>query len=250
MAIKAAGFDIAGPLTAHHPIIGLTAFLHGKKLFNPAAYQEFERIIVEYKAERMPYNIAAAKAVAVFGEGIKGQSKARIDSAARAFVRGTKGDLLPHFVKLLKGLQTISPATLEPANRNGERIQVGLISTEPLAFVQSLGKELGIKPAYCFGTEFELSGGRYTGKLVSNGIEQRKEGGLTRFMKAAGVKPTETVFFGDRLIDRIAAQKTGAHFIAANARNEVLEEMRKTPRLQRSTTRRPAIKRFETKVRK
>lgn len=222
MAIKAVAFDIAGPLFKSHPLIEFVEFLSGKKIFSQRALRQFQTLIKEYKQGAVSYETAAQQATELFGSGIQGQKKETIQKAADQFVQENQGKLLVHFGGLLRSLQRLR---VQPNDR--ARIKVALVSTEPYEFVRALGKSVNIPASLCYGTRYDLVGGRYTGLRNGSRLEDRKELALQDLMKKTRARKQETVYLGDRTVDRKGATAAGVIFIGANPKEELISEMRR-----------------------
>ena len=158
--MKAAFFDIDGVLTKGFAIQKFWDYLAEQDIINPEFLSLSKQIFDKFRKGQISYREMGKNSMKYIALSFKGATQKEIKSLSKKFSKSSNIDLFSysaHLVKLLRdtGLKLIA------------------ISGSNIEFVENYKKLFGFGKVY--GTEFEITGGRYTGLIKFNlGLSESK----------------------------------------------------------------------------
>lgn len=173
----AAFFDLDGTMSRGHMIFDFPAHLVGAGLFSLEKHREILGVNNDFRAGKLTYRKVAEELPLFYAEGLKGQETGKIALEAEKFVEDRMDKVFPY----AKGLVRLMRSSGRPAIA---------LSGSPMETVNALARRLGMDAA--FGTELEVEGGLFTGKIIHNFI----------------LKETKSAFFGE-LVGKLALDVSG-----------------------------------------
>ena len=146
-------FDFDGTLSDGCISMAFMDRLHEADLYNPQIYQQQMDVLAEYKAGQISYDDWVDQWGKLWGEGLKGQQAATVQTEAAAFFEAYKDKIFPQSRELVD-LTT------------RENLRPMILSAGVQEVVQLAGQHLGVDSV--LATQAQVKDGLYTGALLTD----------------------------------------------------------------------------------
>lgn len=193
--MRASFFDIDGTLTQGFLMINFSEFLVLRNIFPRENFTQLKNLAKLYFENKISYRKAAIEIPRIYAISLKSLKKENIEKEAKIFTReAIEKFLYPYTKDLLKLMKNYG-------------MTIG-ISGAPLEVVRSLGEYFNFDLTY--GTELEVNGGIYTGRLEQNlVIKETKEIVFEKIIKKNKIDLEKSFGFGDTEQDLPILSKVG-----------------------------------------
>ncbi|GEM_PF-6921393 len=199
-AIVLHAFDVDGPLYSRDIDIDFAAYLAKKGKFGKEISRQMVRKAELYSLGRMPYQQFAQEAISLFARGIRSQDAGDIIKEAELFVKSNKRLFHEGGIALVRRLG-------KQAN-----VRIALVSTSPLVVISAIGKALGLRVDYVYGSAYRSREGKYTGEPITGEIVGYKKNALNALAVKFGVPNSSVLFYGNAVTDFASAKAAGVRF--------------------------------------
>lgn len=171
--LRLAIFDIDGTIFRSSLVIELVRALVRHKIFPKTADKEVQKEYLAWLDRKGSYTDYINKVVKIYIQHIAGQSSARVYKVARSVIKDQKNRVYRFTRDLIKQLK----------HRNYFLIA---ISGSPSYIVEAYARAIGFNKF--FGTEMEVSAGKFTGRVLNLDSAFNKKKVLTDFVAAQKIK--------------------------------------------------------------
>ncbi len=193
--MKAVFFDLDGVLTRGFVIVDFWNHLSEKGLMDGYQLDRNEKNFNNYLGGKISYRRFASNGLKCIALAYKGQNQKIIESEARKYLRKKRLEMFPYTLPLVKMLK-----------RRGYRTVA--ISGSDMVLVNNYRDIMGLDEV--FGTEHEISGGIYTGRLKINmALKESKKATISRYSKKKNIDLEQSFGFGDSDQDVAILEKVG-----------------------------------------
>ncbi|MEM4728469.1 MAG: HAD-IB family hydrolase [Thermoplasmata archaeon] len=191
----AAFFDLDGTLIRGHMILDFPDHLLSAGLFDPEIHRKIREMREDHRTGKLLYRKVAEALPSLYAEGLRGRRVSDVKLVAESFVAERMKEVYDYSMPLV--------ALMADSGRPGVAL-----SGSPVETVLPMARRLGMEAA--FGTELEVGGGRYTGRVLRNMIlGETKRPVYEQIVELDGIDEANSFGFGDTEEDISFLERVG-----------------------------------------
>jgi len=205
-------FDVDKTMFPGYSILDFALYLKGESRFNPGEWEEFQRLITEYKSGGLGYNEFAVLIVDSYARGLAGNNIEEINMMSQTFWNERVMSVYGYVVPLMQNLRDLN-------------VGIVVISGSPIESLLPMFRKFDIMHYYT--TEIDTKNGKFLSKVKINTASHEGKLEIVRKIFEEVDSNTTTYGFGYSVADLSFLELTNKSYVIGDHDKDLVEVARR-----------------------